>query len=261
VTDPAAEVVARLRAAGCVFAEEEAALLTQAAPDAAALSAMLRRREAGEPLEQILGWAGFRGLRLVVEPGVFVPRARTGLLVEEATAPVRRAATRGVPVVVDLCCGCGAVGAALAHEAGPLELHAVDVDDAAVRCARRNLAGVGRVYRGDLFTALPGTLAGRIDVLVVNAPYVPSDEIALMPPEARLHEPRTALDGGPDGLAVVRRILADVGRWLAADGTFLVETSRRQTPVLVESATRAGLAPRVVSSQELGGTAVVASRA
>lgn len=253
--------MARLRAAGCVFAEDEAALLAQAAPDSAALSLLVGRRVAGEPLEQILGWAEFCGLRLAVEPGVFVPRARTGVLVEQAVPLIRRAAARGLPVVVDLCCGCGAIGAALARAAGPLDLHAVDLDDAAVRCAGRNLDGIGQVHRGDLFAALPGVLAGRIDVLVANAPYVPTGEIAFMPPEARLHEPKVALDGGGDGLGVVRRILAEASRWIAPDGVFLVETSRRQVPVVVELAARAGLAPHVVTSEELDGIAVVAPRA
>jgi release factor glutamine methyltransferase len=236
-------------------------LLAEASPDDQVLSRLLERRVAGEPLEQVLGWAEFCGLRLAVEPGVFVPRRRTGLLVDQAVALVRGAArgSRRRPVVVDLCCGCGAVGVALATLAGPVELHAVDVDEAAVRCARRNVARVGgAVYHGDLYRALPPRLAGGIDVLVANAPYVPTEEIAFMPPEARLHESQVALDGGPDGLDVVRRIAVGAARWLAPEGVFLVETSRRQSQVLVELLTGAGLVPRVVASQELEATAVVA---
>lgn len=259
---PDPRIVARLRAAGCVFAEEEAGLLVEASPDDQGLSRLLGRRIAGEPLEQVLGWAEFCGSRLAVEPGVFVPRRRTGLLVEQAVALIRGAAPgpRRRPVVVDLCCGCGAVGVALATLAGPVELHAVDVDDAAVRCASRNVARVGgAVYHGDLYGALPQRLAGRVDVLVTNAPYVPTQELAFMPAEARLYESRVALDGGPDGLGVVRRIASEVVRWLAPQGVFLVETSRRQSEVLIELLTRAGMIPQVVVSRDLDATAVVAT--
>src|SRR4051794_29781245 len=105
------EVVARLRAAGCVFAEDEAALLMADATDGVQLDAMVARRAAGEPLEQVLGWAEFCGLRIAVEPGVFVPRRRTEFLAREAAA---RAPCGSVPVVVDLCCGSGAPGVAAA---------------------------------------------------------------------------------------------------------------------------------------------------
>jgi release factor glutamine methyltransferase len=254
-------VIARLRAAGCVFAEDEARLLFEASTGPEHLDRLVRRRVGGEPLEQILGWAEFCGLRLVVEPGVFVPRARTALLVEQALLLLAaRASVRRRTVVVDLCCGCGAVGAALARSGGRLELHAADLDEAAVRCARRNLAGLGRVHQGDLFAALPAQLSGRVDVLVANAPYVPTEEIAFMPPEARLHESPVALDGGRDGLGVVRRILARADRWLAPGGTLLVESSRRQAPVAVELAVAAGLRPRVVTSEDLDATALVAPR-
>lgn len=257
--DPAG-VVTRLRAAGCVFAEDEARLLREASAGRGDLASLVRRRVAGEPLEQILGWAEFHGLRLVVEPGVFVPRARTGLLVEQASSALSGAHVGQLPVVVDLCCGSGAVGAVLARLCGPLELHAADVDEAAVRCARRNLAGIGEVHLGDLFAALPQGLAGRVDVLVANAPYVPTAEIAFMPPEARLHEAPVALDGGRDGLTVVRRIVAQVSRWLAPGATFLVETGVRQAPVVAGLAEAAGLLPKVVSSEDLDATAVVAVR-
>ncbi len=195
-------MVARLRAAGCVFAEEEAAELLAAATGPAHLASLLDRRVAGEPLELVLGWTAFCGLRVAVEPGVFVPRQRTALLVERAVALLRDAPR--TPLVVDLCCGSGAVGLAVATVLGPVELHAADVDPVAVRCARRNLAGVGgRVHQGDLYAALPEGLRGRVDLLAVNAPYVPSAAIASMPPEARDAEPRTALDGGPDGTEIL----------------------------------------------------------
>ena len=247
------ELVARLRAAGCVFAEDEARLLLEAADEGHDLDDLARRRIAGEPLEHLLGWAEFRGLRLAVEPGVFVPRSRTALLVDQALTALPDVPR---PVVVDLCCGCGAVGAALLSARPELDVHAADVDPAAVRCARRNLPA-DRVHEGDLYAALPTALRGGVDVLVANAPYVPTDDIALMPPEARDHEPRTALDGGNDGLDVLHRVVAGAPDWLRAGGTLLVESSTGQAPVLVAAMTAAGLEPRIVRDDETGGTAIV----
>lgn len=269
------DVVALLRAAGCVFAEDEAALLLDAAASDAALDALVKRRVAGEPLEQVLGWAEFRGLRVDVTPGVFVPRRRTGLLVEEALAllarrrPVGRASS-GAPggadvgrsLVVDLCCGSGAIGLALATESAaagtPVELHAADVDPDAVACAARNVAPVGgNASAGDLFDALPAALRGRVEILLANVPYVPTDEIAHLPPEARDHEHRVALDGGADGLDVLRRVAADAAAWLAPGGSLLTESGERQAPGAVGILERAGLDVRVVRDDEIGATAVV----
>jgi release factor glutamine methyltransferase len=248
-----AAVVARLRAAGCVFAEDEASLLVAAARTPAELAALVDRRVAGVPLEQVLGWVEFCGLRIVVEPGVFVPRRRTELLAREAAALAPPRA-----VVVDLCCGSGAVAAALAAALSPIELHAADVDPAAVRCARRNVEPVGgRVHEGDLYAALPPGLRGRIDVLAANAPYVPTAAIGLMPPEARVHEPPVALDGGDDGLDVVRRVVAAAPAWLARGGSLLFEAGAAQVPAAVAAVTGAGLATRVVTAEELGATVVV----
>ena len=265
------DVVRRLRDAGCVFAEDEARLVISEARSPEQLAEMIELRIAGRPLELVLGWAEFAGLRIVVEPGVFVPRRRTELLVQEAAALVRATGgdpTRGV-VAVDLCCGSGAVGVALATELSGardgnparVELHAADVDPAAVRCARRNVAAVdGHVYEGDLDEALPTALLGAVDVLVANAPYVPTYAIRLMPPEARDHEPRVALDGGTDGLDVQRRVISAAPRWLAPGGHLLIETSRRQAPRTAAAVRAAGLVPRVVTSDELDATVVVGAR-
>jgi release factor glutamine methyltransferase len=291
-------IVAKLRSAGCVFAEDEAQLLISAAATPASLSAMVERRAAGEPLEHVLGWAEFCGLRIAVGPGVFIPRRRTELLIREAAAVARQP---GPVVVVDLCCGSGAVGAALAAALGGaagsglaldgaagsglalggaagsglalggvagsglaerrVELHAADLDPAAVWCARRNVAAAGgRVYQGDLYEPLPAALRGRVDILVANAPYVPTGEVALLPAEARVHEPLLALDGGADGLDILRRVAAGAPRWLAPGGHLLVETSERQAPQITEAVARAGLAPRLARSEELNATAVIAVR-
>ncbi|GLY87238.1 putative protein N(5)-glutamine methyltransferase [Actinoallomurus iriomotensis] len=253
-----ASVVTRLRAAGCVFAEDEARLLVSAARTPDHLTAMVERRASGLPLEHVLGWAEFCGLRVAVDAGVFVPRRRTEFLVRRAVA-LASEAPRPL-VVVDLCCGSGAVGLALAMELAPVELHAADVDPAAVRCARRNLAGTGHVHEGDLYEPLPAELRGRVGVLAANVPYVPTGEVALLPAEAREHEARVALDGGADGLDLVRRAAAEAPAWLTPGGHLLVETSERQAPLAAAAFDDAGLLPRVVTSEEEHATVVTGTR-
>jgi release factor glutamine methyltransferase len=239
-----------------VFAEDEARLLAASARTPAELAALVDRRAAGLPLEHVLGWAEFCGLRIAVDPGVFVPRRRTEFLVRQAAALAGPRA-----VVVDLCCGSGAVAAAVAASLERAEPHAADLDPAAVRCARRNLAAAGgRVYEGDLYAPLPAALRGRVDVLVANVPYVPTDEVGLLPPEARDHEPLLALDGGADGLDVLRRVAADAPRWLAPGGSLLVETSGRQAPHAREALAAAGLAHRLAHSEELNAHVVIGTR-
>jgi release factor glutamine methyltransferase len=249
VPDPA--IVTRLRAAGCVFAEDEARLLIAAARTPAELDAMVGQRAAGLPLEQVLGWAEFCGLRIVVAPGVFVPRRRTEFLVQQARALAWPGA-----VIVDLCCGAGAIGAALAAAVERAEVHAADVDPAAVRCARQNLPA-DRVYQGDLYAPLPAGLRGRVAVLAANVPYVPSAEIGFLPPEARAHEPRVALDGGPDGLDVLRRVAAGAAGWLAPGGHLLSEISDRQAPLAETALAAVGLTARVARSAELEATVLI----
>ncbi|MEH0638975.1 putative protein N(5)-glutamine methyltransferase [Streptomyces bottropensis] len=240
-------VVTALRAAGCVFAEDEAELIltTARTPDEA--TTMVDRRVAGLPLELVLGWAEFAGLRITVEPGVFVPRRRTEFLVEQALAAVP-----GASVVVDLCCGSGAVGAALAAALDGTELHAADIDPAAVRCARRNIAPHGgHAHEGDLFAALPDRLRGRVDILAANVPYVPTGEVPFLPSEARDHEPLVALDGGRDGLDVLRRVAGEAPEWLAPGGCLLVETSERQVPPALDAFRCSGLTARTAVSEEM----------
>ena len=280
-------VIARLRAAGCVWAEDEASLLASAARSPAELDAMVSRRAGGEPIEQVIGWAEFCGLRVLVDPGVFVPRRRSEFLVSVAVGLARAAAAAGRLVVVDLCCGTGALGLAVAVRlagstaclpaagddgpaevwpaevwpaevgVGGVELHAADLDPAAVACARRNVEPAGgHVHAGDLFAALPGSLRGRAGVLICNAPYVPTTEIAFMPAEARDHEAPMALDGGPDGLAVLRRAAAGAPGWLAPGGALLVETSERQAAAMAAVMTAAGLTAEVHEDDESGATVV-----
>jgi release factor glutamine methyltransferase len=246
-------VVSRLRAAGCVFAEDEARLIASAARSPGELDAMVDRRVAGLPLEQVLGWAEFCGLRITVDPGVFVPRRRTEFLVQQAAALARPA-----DAIVDLCCGAGAIGTALAAAADGAEVHAVDIDPAAVRCARQNVPG--HVYEGDLYEPLPSGLRGRVAIVVANVPYVPTGEIGFLPPEARAHEPLTALDGGPDGLDVLRRVAVGAPGWLAPGGYLLIETSDRQAPRAAAAFAASGLTPRVATSADLDATVVIGRR-
>ncbi|RFS85172.1 putative protein N(5)-glutamine methyltransferase [Actinomadura spongiicola] len=254
-------IASRLRAAGCVFAEDEARLILAAAATADDVSAMVERRVAGLPLEHVIGWAEFCGLRVAVDPGVFVPRRRTEFLVRQAAALVPPR-----PVVVDLCCGSGALGAALVsgppvHGGDGFTLHAADVDPAAVRCARRNVVPLGgHVHEGDLFGPLPDALRGAVDVLLANVPYVPAAEVALLPSEARLHEPRVALDGGADGLDVLRRVTAEAAAWLAPGGRLLFETGDRQVPAAVAAVERGGLTATVAVSDEFHATVVTGTK-
>jgi release factor glutamine methyltransferase len=250
-----AAVVRQLRAAGCVFAEDEAELLLAAADSPDELDRLVAERVAGRPLEQLLGWASFHGLRVAVSPGVFVPRRRTELLVQLAAELVRPSS-----VVVELCCGSAAVALALSAF-DPAELYALDLDPVAVRCAKQNLAATNaEVLQGDLYRPLPASVRGRVDVLVANAPYVPTEAIALMPPEARDHEPRLALDGGPDGLDVQRRIIAEAPEWLAPQGVLLIETGRAQAPVTAAAMESAGLRTRTETDDDLDATAVTGQR-
>ncbi len=250
------DVVARLRAAGCVFAEEEARLLADAAATPGELTALVDARVAGAPVEHVLGWAEFCGLRIAVGPGVFVPRRRTELLVRQAVALASPGA-----VVVDLCCGSGAVGAALCAGVAGVELHSADIDPVAVRWARRNTAAAGgRVYAGDLYEPLPAAIRGRVAVIVANAPYVPTEAIALLPHEARGHEPRRALDGGGDGLRVLRRVTASAAAWLAPGGHLLLEAGVRQAAHVVDMVAAAGLVPRVAMSEEPAAAVIIGGK-
>ncbi|WP_438444508.1 putative protein N(5)-glutamine methyltransferase [Gorillibacterium sp. sgz5001074] len=254
--DTLLRITGRLRAAGCVYAEEEARLLAGHARSPDELAALAERRAAGAPLEYVLGWVEFCGLRIAVDPGVFVPRFRTEFMARQAAA-----LTKPGDTVVDLCCGSGALGAVVAAARERIELHAADIDPAAVRCARRNLRAVnGRVYEGDLFEPLPQELRGRIQLLIANAPYVPTVAMELLPQEARLYEARTALDGGEDGLDIQRRIAASAPQWLAKDGYLLMETSERQAPLTAGLLNQFGLSPSVLRSEEHDATVVIGTR-
>ncbi len=214
-------IVERLRAAGCVAAEAEGAALLAAASGSADLESRVRRRETGEPLAWITGTAPFAGRSVLVDPGVYVPRPQTETLAARAGAALPVAGR-----AVDLCTGTGAVAVHLRSARPAATVVGVDVDPRAVRCARRN--GIAAVV-GDLDAPLrPGVW----DVVTAVAPYVPSGALRLLPRDVTDHEPAGALDGGADGLAVVRRVIAGARRLLRPGGSLLLELGGDQeTPV------------------------------
>lgn len=260
VTDPG--IAARLRAAGCVFAEEEASLLLErSGGDPDVLEEGVARREAGEPLEYILGRVDFDGGRVGIDPGVFIPRRRTGLLVDVVAGHVAGSRLGRTPVVVDLACGSGAIGLAVARRVRGIELHAADVNEAAVACAARNVAEVGgHVHLGNMYDPLPGELRGRVDAIAANMPYVPRERLDYMPTDSRRFEPVWTVDGGQDGLDLVRAAAAGAGEWLAPGGILVVETGDERTGQPREAVAAfeaAGLLADVRWDEEMEATAVV----
>ncbi|GLW35447.1 putative protein N(5)-glutamine methyltransferase [Actinoplanes regularis] len=253
------EAILRLRTAGCVFAEDEAEVLAEAAAGGTPLDVLVGRRCAGEPLEQVVGYADFCGVRVRLRPGVFVPRVRSELLVRLA---IERVKEERDPLVVDLCCGSGALGLAVRHQVPGITLHAADVDPVAVACARDNMeSGAGTtVHEGDLFAALPPRLRGRITVLLANVPYVATRHLAFLPTEARDHEPRTALDGGDDGLTVFRAVVAQARDWLAEGGLLLSEITAAQIQAAITIVDGNGLTPAVLSDDDLDARVITARR-
>ena len=211
----------------------------------------------------MLGWAEFAGLRMLLEPGVFVPRRRTELLAAEAARFAAAIADEGrTPVVLDLCCGAGAIGAAAVPRPSSGSSSSPPTSTRP-RCGPRDATSSRSApgsSRATSSTPLPHDLLGRVDVLAVNAPYVPTEEIAMMPPEARDHEARVALDGGDDGLDVHRRVAASARDWLAPGGHLLIETSRRQAPTTAALVRAGGLVAHIVHDDEVDATVVIGRR-
>jgi release factor glutamine methyltransferase len=188
---------------------------------------LVERRAEREPLQHLTGRAGFRTVELAVGPGVFVPRPET-----EVVAQLAIDAARGMdrPVVVDLATGSGAIALAVAAEVPAAVVTGVERNPSALAWARRNVAGLAlpnvRVLEGDLADALPG-LAGSVDVVVSNPPYIP-DGMIPRDPEVRLHDPADALFGGPDGLDPMRAVVATAARLLRPGGLLVVEHGEHQ---------------------------------
>ena len=218
------ETVERLALAGCVAPEEEAADLLVAGAGTEVPDSWVARREQGQPLEWITGRTLFCGLPLAVAPGVYVPRWQSEDLARRAAAAL---AAVGRGTAVDLCTGSGAIAAYLDAEVPDARVVGVDVDPRAVACAARN--GV-RAVQGDLAAPLR---PGSADVVTAVAPYVPTAELVHLPRDVRIHEPRHALDGGPDGLRLVRRIVEVATRLLGPSGRLLLELGGDQDRAVV----------------------------
>jgi release factor glutamine methyltransferase len=218
-------LVERLAAAGFVAAEEDAAdLLRSARGDSARLEALVERRLLGEPIAWITGTTVFCGIELAVAPGVYVPRWQTEALAERAVTLLPPAG-----VAIDVCTGSGAVPVVVLAAHPDAVVIGTDVDEAAVACARGN--GVdARV--GDLFDPVPVELRGCVDVVTGVVPYVPTGAMALLPHDTLTFESTRPYDGGPDGLTVLRRVVAESPRWLRPGGTLLLELGGDEADLL-----------------------------
>ena len=257
---------AALANAGCVSAAAEAELairrLTSADPsdrsspvaevDLAAVDAYVEARRSGEPPHYILGGAEFMGRWIVLDRATYIPRPWTAVMVARAVAILRR--VRGPRRVVDLGTGSGAIAVTIAGSVRNCHVWAVDIDNAAVECARINTASTVdvSVLSSDMFSALPCDLVGRFDLVIGSLPYVPAAELAHLPRDYREHEPRRALDGGQDGLALDRRALAEARNWLGSGGRVMLELGHRQGGPLAAAATRMGYTRAQVWTDEEG---------
>ena len=231
---------------------------------------MVARRVAGEPLQYVIGWAPFGPLKLRVGPGVFVPRPETETLADRAAAFLRSRPQppegsgepqEGAPVrrvAADLCTGSGAIACFLAAEAPGTRVLATELDPGALAWAEVNAERHGvELLAGDLDQPLPAELAGQLDVLCANVPYVPSEAIATLPGDVRDHEPRLALDGGPDGLDVLRRLAARAKHWLAPGGGLFCEIGEDQAEAAAALLTAAGLAEVAIHQDLVGRDRIV----
>ncbi len=235
----------------------------------AALDRMVERRRAGEPLQYVLGRWGFRHLDLMVDARVLIPRPETEGVVDHVLAELDRLradhGTDAAPVVIDLGCGSGAIGLAVASERRDVEVHAVDVEPGAVAVTRANLAGLGvagasvTVHEGSWYAPLPPDRAGRIAVVASNPPYVAdSDDL---PAEVGGWEPAAALVAGPRGLEAIEVIVDQAPIWLAPGGALVVEIGESQGAAARERAEAVGLIDIEVRPDLLGRDRTLVARA
>ena len=248
--DPVTQVLAE---AGCVAADEEAdALIRAAAGDRDVLADLVARRTDGEPIAWLTGVVMFCGVRLSVAPGVYVPRWQT--------EPLARRAVTLLPaggVAADLCTGAGAIAAVLAAAVPTARVIATELDDNAVRCARRN--GV-EVFEGFLDDPLPRAFEHRVDVLTAVAPYVPTDSIRLLPRDVQTFEPRLALDGGLDGMDLLLEVVRRSTRWLRPGGWLLSELGGDQAEPIGELLHELGFEGIDVMTDEDGDPRAICAR-
>jgi release factor glutamine methyltransferase len=229
--------------------------------DIARFEAMVMRRSAGEPLQYVLGRWGFRTLDLLVDRRVLIPRPETEQVVEEALGELDRLVqsfrareNRGESTsnrrrrsqVVDLGCGSGAIGLSIAAECEEVDVWCVDASADAIAVTNQNLAALDRgtsqvrAMHGSWFDPLPGELAGAVDVIVANPPYVATDDD--LPAEVAEWEPNAALVAGPTGLEAIVHIVERAPEWLTADGVLVSEIGETQADRACSAARRAGFA-------------------
>jgi release factor glutamine methyltransferase len=246
------------RLLGAVLGIDELALYLepQRSVDAEATArfhAIVERRATHEPVQHLLGYEEFRGLRIGVTPDVLIPRPETEGLVERA---LELLADRAGAIVADIGTGSGAIACALASARPDLEVLAVDRSLGALSVASENVRGLGlaarvRLVAGDLFGPL-GSLGGSLDMIVANPPYLPSGIIPTLPVEVERFEPHLALDGGPDGLRVLRRLVAQAPRFLRPGTWLLMEIGEEQAGPLASLMAAEGFS-RIGARRDLRG--------
>jgi release factor glutamine methyltransferase len=207
----------------------------------------------------------FMGIELMIAPGALVPRKETELLGLAALDVLEQQRTP-VPRVIDMCCGTGNLACAIASRIPAAEIWASDLTEECVALARDNARRLGlearvSVHRGDLFGGLEGAgLAGRVDLVVCNPPYIPARRLASDWAHLVEHEPREAFDGGPFGMDIYLRVLKEAPRFLRQGGVLLFETTPRQQRPLQALFERARLYDEVRLFGERGNVAVVGGR-
>jgi len=267
VSDPSGDARRLVERASGAEGAELALVLTEPARrrGVAHLDAMIERRRRGEPLQYVTGSWGFRGLDLLVDARVLIPRPETEFVVDVALAEIDRQALGASPVVVaDLGTGSGAIAGAIASERTDVEVWATDASADALLVAGANLAGLGRpaarvrLGEGSWFGALPEELRGQLHVVVSNPPYVGDHED--LPAEVADFEPSRALRAGPRGTEALEVILAGVVDWLTPGGSVVVELAPHQAVAMEDEARRVGLVEVEVASDLAGRPRVLAAR-
>ena len=290
-----AEVVQRLSAAGIVTAEAEARFLVEEVSGSCAaewptvadeepptrararLGPMVERRIAGEPLQYVLGSWSFRGLDLMVDRRVLIPRPETEQVVEIALEEAQRRGMRRVrrrhltlvdaepeSAVADIGTGSGAIALALDAELPDVLVWATDVSPDALDVARANIAGCAatrvRTLEGSWFDALPDALRGRLELVVSNPPYVAEGEVAALPGEVADYEPRDALVSGPTGREALEYLLVHAHEWLVPDGVLVCELAPHQADAMIERTRDLAYADAFVRTDLAGRPRVLVAR-
>jgi release factor glutamine methyltransferase len=230
----------------------------QQAPISAAdkIGELIKRRQAGEPLQYVVGSWGFRNLDLKIDPRVLIPRPETEQVVEAALQLLHAAPE---PLVADLGTGSGAIALSIATEHEGALVYATDASTDALEVANLNLLRTPRsvqgrvmIALGDWFAALPGEAKGRFDLIISNPPYIGEDEVGTVDDIVAEWEPRSALFSGPDGLDDIQRIIGEAAAWLKPRGSVIIELAPQQAEVVAAMARNAGFS-HVAIGRDLAG--------